>query len=71
MIDEHVLGITFDYGDQSSIISFLSTHISENNIEYKSWDKDFKTHPFSRFSLTKQLSKVIKSDLSDDQINPS
>ncbi len=59
LIAENKLGKNFEYEDQESIAEFLVDQLSGNEYRYEVWGKDFKLHPFSRFSLTKKLNELI------------
>lgn len=60
IIKEYNLGICFDYEEEAAIRKVLQDTMSGNEIPYQTWDGDFKHHPFSRYSLTKKLVKVIE-----------
>lgn len=59
IIIEYKLGFCFDYNDSERIQLKLEEFLRDKTIEYSKWDKDFKTHPFSRYSLTAKLSTII------------
>tara|TARA_Y100001935_G_scaffold255673_1_gene271482 strand:+ start:44299 stop:45588 length:1290 start_codon:yes stop_codon:yes gene_type:complete len=59
IIKEAQVGHCFEYTDETGITDFLEESISKNKVEYSAWEKDFKDHPYSRYSLTKHLSNLL------------
>ena len=59
LITENNVGKNFKYEDQEPITEFLIDQLSGNEYRYQVWEKDFKLHPFSRFSLTGKLKELI------------
>ncbi|MEX0719727.1 MAG: glycosyltransferase [Balneolaceae bacterium] len=59
IINEYGLGICFNYRKVQKISSLIKESIDGSKLNYHTWEKDFKDHPFSRYSLTKKLAKII------------
>lgn len=63
LIHKFKLGYNFDYDDEETIISTLQKLIKSDISWKSSWDKELKYHPYSRYSLTKSLSKSLNQQL--------
>lgn len=62
IIKEYNLGQCFRYQDKSAISQFLQNQLDGKTVPYSVWESDFKHHPFSRFTLTKQLKNLLPKD---------
>lgn len=62
IIKEYDLGICFEYENESAISQFLQDQLDGKEALYSKWESDFKHHPFSRFTLTKELKNLLPKD---------
>lgn len=59
IIEEYKLGYNVSYDEKKALQNTLEELIKSETNSYKPWSTDLKSHPFSRYSLTKKLSQIL------------
>ncbi|SMO83121.1 glycosyltransferase family 4 protein [Gracilimonas mengyeensis] len=59
IIRNYKLGRCFDYAEFEAMGDFLEGALHGNDIPYKKWKGDFKSHPYSRYQLTSRLAQIL------------
>ena len=61
IISDFELGYNFNYDEKYNLKNKLEDLINAENDTYKYWESALKLHPYSRYSLTKKLSYILKN----------